>query len=464
MSVTTYDGGMINSLNVVVPYATHFKLDPSLMGLNAALVSAGCVATGPFTGLIIDKWGRRNGLALGCIAALVGVILQASATVEAQFAVGRFFLGIATAINTATAPIWVMELGSPTNRALLVGITIGLIPLAGALVGGIVLATYNLGNNWAWRIPVLGEAAGPLISLVLLLFVDESPRFYVSKGRKEEALEILTRLHCDGNTTNPIVQAEFKEICDTLEFEKVHMGGWASLVQPAGNLRRFIIAVLTNIFFQISGPNTVLYFLTLVLVNAGIVETQTVLLITLGILLWNSLWLMIGAFIIHRYGRKKTFIYGTCFITLCFALLAGLVAGAEKTGKMGYSIGAIVVIVLFQVAADCSWMIMGYSYPAEVLCYQQRAKGTAISQAIGYAFSFLNLYTTPIALKKISWRLYAANAGWNIPIIVIIAYFFVETKGLTLEEIDSIFEGQDPTIGEEKDEKPSAKDVKEVKG
>lgn len=51
------------------------------MGLNAALVSAGCIATGPFTGLIIDKWGRRNGLALGCIATLVGVILQASATV-----------------------------------------------------------------------------------------------------------------------------------------------------------------------------------------------------------------------------------------------------------------------------------------------------------------------------------------------------------------------------------------------
>lgn len=106
---------------------------------------------------------------------------------------------------------------------------------------------------------------------------------------------------------------------------------------------------------------------------------------------------------------------------------------------------------------------MGYSYPAEVLCYQQRAKGTAISQAIGYAFSFLNLYTTPIALKKISWRLYAANAGWNIAIIVIIAYFFVETKGRTLEEIDGIFEGQDPTIDEEKDEKPWVKDVKEVK-
>lgn len=40
-------------------------------------------------------------------------------------------------------------------------------------------------------------------------------------------------------------------------------------------------------------------------------------------------------------------------------MLAGLVAGAEKTGKMGYSIGAIVVIVLFQVAADCSW----YDFP-----------------------------------------------------------------------------------------------------
>lgn len=50
-----------------------------------------------------------------------------------------------------------------------------------------------------------------------------------------QALEILARLHCDGNTTNPIVQAEFKEICDTIEFEKGHMGSWASLVQPGRN-------------------------------------------------------------------------------------------------------------------------------------------------------------------------------------------------------------------------------------
>lgn len=86
-------------------------------------------------------------------------------------------------------------------------------------------------------------------------------------------------------------------------------------------------------------------------------------------------------------------------------------------------------------------MIVGWAYPAEVLCYTQRAKGATVAQSIGWAFSFLNLYTTPIALKNVSWRYYVINGGWNVVIIAIIIFFFVETKGRSLEEIDEIFDG-----------------------
>lgn len=50
-------------------------------------------------------------------------------------------------------------------------------------------------------------------------------------------------------------------------------------------------------------------------------------------------------------------------------------------------------------------------------------------------------YTLPLAVEKISWLYYAMNAGWNIGIVLVIWWVFVETKGKTLEEIDIIFEG-----------------------
>lgn len=38
--------------------------------------------------------------------------------------------------------------------------------------------------------------------------------------------------------------------------------------------------------------------------------------------------------------------------------------------------------------------------------------------------------------------MYMVNASWDIVIVGLIAYYWVETKGKTLEEIDAIFEGE----------------------
>lgn len=86
-------------------------------------------------------------------------------------------------------------------------------------------------------------------------------------------------------------------------------------------------------------------------------------------------------------------------------------------------------------------MLLAYTYPAEILKYSQRAKGVVAAQSIGYAFSFLNLYTAPLAIEAIAWRYYAINAGWNVGILAIVIWLFVETKGRTLEEMDELFDG-----------------------
>jgi hypothetical protein len=85
-------------------------------------------------------------------------------------------------------------------------------------------------------------------------------------------------------------------------------------------------------------------------------------------------------------------------------------------------------------------MILAYTYPPEVLKYSQRAKGVAASQSIGYAISFINLYTSPIALANISWKYYVITGAWDLVILLVIVLCFKETKGKTLEQIDEIFE------------------------
>jgi hypothetical protein len=48
----------------------------------------------------------------------------------------------------------------------------------------------------------------------------------------------------------------------------------------------------------------------------------------------------------------------------------------------------------------------------------------------------------PIGLTNITWKMYFVNGSWDIVILGMIIYWWVETKGKTLEEIDALFEGQ----------------------
>ncbi|OAL29784.1 hypothetical protein AYO20_09076 [Fonsecaea nubica] len=425
IAILSYDASMVNNLNINATYLER---------------NAGAVVTGPFLGAWIDKWGRIKSIACGNLLVILGVILQASAESWAQFIVGRFFIGVATTVAATAVPMWIAELSPPKTRQLISGLVMCAVPFTAILVCFIVMGIYDAGSDWAWRGAVLGEATGPLLGLCLLPFVDESPRWLVSKGQTEKAGEIITRLHARGNAQSEIVEVELKEIIDTLEYESSHGGTWKDLLSPAPNRRRFIIAVLTNIFYQIVGANMILYFLSFVIFSAGVTDIWNTLLINMGLIIWQFLVSLFGVFSIHRLGRRPSLITGTAGIIVCLVLMSILVERGQTTGGIRFGIGALVIVGVFIFFASTSWMILAYTYPPEILKFSQRGKGVAASQAIGFAISFINLYTSPIALEKIQWKYYAITAGWDTVILIVIIALFKETKGKTLEQIDEIFE------------------------
>ncbi|KAG5748843.1 hypothetical protein H9Q72_010049 [Fusarium xylarioides] len=440
--ILSYDAGMINNLNKVQPYFEHFNLNSDLIGLNSAIISAGCVIGGPLVGPIVDRWGRKTGLLMGSVCIILGVALQTSAGGIPQLIVGRFIIGVATLLNGSIAPMWVMELASPKYRSALSNSVVTSVPFTSFLVSCIILAIYDKKSNWAWRGIMLGEAVPSIISLCLFPFVDESPRWLLYKGCKEEATEILARLHANRDREHPMVVAEIQEILGALEQEKNTDGGWKELVSPAPNLKRFSIAVLMNVFYQILGGNMILYFSSFIIGNLRIEDPATVIKINIGLLLFKAFCSVGGVFIIDRIGIRKPLIAGTSAVVVLFGLLAGLSYLTDTHPDTdGYAIGALIVVALFLLAVSTSWMLLAYTYPVEVLKYSQRAKGVVVAQAIGYAFSFLNLYTAPIAIENIAWRYYAINGGWDLAILLIVSFLFVETKGRTLEEINELFEG-----------------------
>jgi len=55
--------------------------------------------------------------------------------------------------------------------------------------------------------------------------------------------------------------------------------------------------------------------------------------------------------------------------------------------------------------------------------------------------SLLIVFTMPISLSNIGWKTYMINGAWDVVMVFAIMYYWVETKGKTLEEIDQVLEG-----------------------
>jgi len=104
--------------------------------------------------------------------------------------------------------------------------------------------------------------------------------------------------------------------------------------------------------------------------------------------------------------------------------------------------GDVAVMFLFQGFYSIAWTPLLYLYPPEVMNYSIRANGLAVSSFSLNAFALVFVFIMPIGLNNIGWKMYMVNASWDIVIAGLIAVFWVETKGRTLEEIDALFEGE----------------------
>lgn len=134
-------------------------------------------------------------------------------------------------------------------------------------------------------------------------------------------------------------------------------------------------------------------------------------------------------------------------MVLLLVIICILMALYGDGSNLSASYANLAMIYLFSGAYAFAFNPLTFVYPVEILNYTQRAKGIAVGQMFCYAFGFLNQYTTPIAIDKIGWRYYAINAAWDVGICAIIYFWFVETKGLALEEVDKLFDGLVHTEG-----------------
>lgn len=204
---------------------------------------------------------------------------------------------------------------------------------------------------------------------------------------------------------------------------------------PTQHLRRMIVGSSSQVFQQLSGCNAVIYYLP-VLLEQSLHKTHDFALLIGGVnMICYSIFATFSWFFIEKIGRRKLFLggaFGQCAAMVI--VFACLIPDDEETAK-----GAVFGFFMYMCFFGATWLPLPWLYPAELSPTKTRAKANAVSTCNNWLFNFTVVMITPVMVEHIGWGTYLFFAAWNAVFIPIIWFFYPETAGRSLEEIDLIF-------------------------
>ncbi|KAL3491547.1 general substrate transporter [Aspergillus germanicus] len=436
-----FDSAMMNGLQAVDTWIDYFDSPSgSILGLMTSILSVGAICATPFISPLGDRFGRRWGIWFGSAVMAVGGALQGASVHISMFLISRFLLGFGLVFANTYAPILIGEFAHPRDRQVVTSLYqtswyFGAIAAAWCTFG-----TYDMPNEWAWRIPSLLQVVPASITLVGVFFLPESPRWLIANGRAADAKRILVHYHANGREGDPMVELEYAEMKRVIEADMANRTPWKALIATPGNRRRLLLMILLGLFSQWSGNGLVSYYLVRVLETVGVASRKNQSIINGSLMIWNWFCAIGSAFATAKIRRRTQFLISTAGMLTIFAaqtLCAGLF---NEHGNQAAGNTVIAMLFLFYTFYNFAFNALLYSYPVEVLPYPIRAKGFSVLMFCGKAANFVNALVNPIGLEAIGWKYYLVYVGWLCVETVCVYFYFVETKGPSLEAIAEIFD------------------------
>jgi sugar porter (SP) family MFS transporter len=307
-------------------------------------------------------------------------------------------------------------------------------------VAGPALAEFWFGFE-AWRWMYWIEIIPASIFFIGLLFIPESPRYYVIADRKEDALNELKRLY--GITA---AKRKIEEIVASVASYN-NKPRLSDLLDSATKKVKPIVWVGLGlaILQQFVGINIIFYYGAVLWQAVGFSESDALLInIISGAVSIGAVAVTIA--LIDKIGRKPLLWFGSIGMAISLIVLSIAFSTAtlgpdgdlilSDTMGMIALISANVYVIFFNGSwGPVMWVMLGEMFPNQI-----RGSGLAVSGLAQWGANFTITMTFPILLVSIGLAgAYGMYAAFAVLSIIFVAKMVPETKGKELESMDDLW-------------------------
>ena len=439
-----FDSGVING--TVDGLQTAFNSDSIGTGFNVASMLLGCAIGAFFAGRLADRFGRRFIMRIAAVFFIASAWGSGIAGGSAEFVIYRVLGGLAVGAASVLAPAYISEVAPAHYRgalatvqqvAIISGLFIAFVSnyiIAGA--AGSSVNEFWLGFE-AWRWMFWIEIVPASIFLIALFMIPESPRYLVLIRKRDEALQVLSRLVGEAAASRKVEEIDASLAADH------HRPKLADLVDSGTRKVRKIVWVGIGLatLQQLVGINVVFYYGAVLWQSVGFAENDALLINVLSGGL-SIAAVIVTILLIDKIGRKPILLIGSIgmSVTLAIVTYAFMNATASADGSLSLQgiygpmalIAANAYVVFFNFSwGPVMWVMLGEMFPNQI-----RGTGLAVSGLAQWGSNFAITMTFPIMLTSIglagAYGFYAVCAVLSIVFVVRMVH---ETRGVELEDM-----------------------------
>ncbi|OXB33690.1 hypothetical protein LQV05_002417 [Cryptococcus neoformans] len=464
-----YNQGVFGQVQVM--YSFHERYAATLTntdtkGFLTAILELGAFLGALMAGPLSDRFSRKYSISGWCIIFMMGTAVQTGANYNiACIYAGRWFAGMGVGALSMLVPMFNAELAPPGIRGSLVALQ------QLAITFGIMISYWiGYGTNYiggtgasqstaAWRVPLGLQLVPAIVLCIGSCFLPFSPRWLMLKGREEECLINLASLR---NSTEdaPEVQYEFRALQAERLVEReaakerygqenvnfrVTMLEYKRLFTTKPLLHRLMLGAGCQTLQQWTGMNAITYYAPTIFEQIGLTGAGaggTISLLATGIIgIVKFVFTIPAVLFVDNFGRKPLLAWGEANMAISHAIIAAIVAVYGDKFDTHKSAGNAAVFFIYWISANfaCTWGPLAWVVSSEVFPLDMRGKGMSVSSGANWIMNFTVAMITPHMIGSIGYKTYIVFMCFCVVGFFFSIFILPELKGLSLEEIDKVF-------------------------